>query len=320
MSTQPQPAAPVTYVPARKVHAAVPKRTLSRFREDLPETPISPPDSRVQSANAEPLATIPAEHEPPPLEDTVPGMTPVEAQHPCHEPLTSEISRETSTVWLRRAASFRPQPMSLASIDSEGSWLSGRINSTRRSNQTQKRESTQSSQARDSLQQSSGGSDETGPSHEEEDLAIADDEYLSRFARRPSNATSVWAHRKSTGSARPSSDEDEDARWGAVCGKVPTLVEGRHTRERIKSHEGLLNMFGEEADSDPGSLDSPISQDPEPEPEVQRATSVSLGKGHVRNFSAGSAKLLNLTPRSSVDTKRRSVSPQPGGHQPVRPQ
>jgi hypothetical protein len=42
---------------------------------------------------------------------------------------------------------------------------------------------------------------------------------------------------------------------------------------------------------------------------MQRATSINLGKGHVRNFSAGSAKLLNLTPRSSVDGKRRSVEP-----------
>ncbi|MDA4132261.1 MAG: hypothetical protein OK454_03935, partial [Thaumarchaeota archaeon] len=55
MATQPQPAAPVTYVPARKINPAVPKRTLSRFREDLPETPISPPDSRMQSPDAEPL-------------------------------------------------------------------------------------------------------------------------------------------------------------------------------------------------------------------------------------------------------------------------
>jgi hypothetical protein len=42
---------------------------------------------------------------------------------------------------------------------------------------------------------------------------------------------------------------------------------------------------------------------------VQRAKSVNLGRGHVRNFSAGSAKLLDLTPRTSVDAKRRSVEP-----------
>jgi hypothetical protein len=36
----------------------------------------------------------------------------------------------------------------------------------------------------------------------------------------------------------------------------------------------------------------------------QRATSINLGKGHVRNFSAGSAKLLEISPRASGETRR----------------
>jgi hypothetical protein len=83
----------------------------------------------------------------------------------------------------------------------------------------------------------------------------------------------------------------------------------------IKSREGLLNTSGGgEADikaesSDDGDFDEASPSVIETPLEVQRATSVNLGKGHVRNFSAGSAKLLELAPRTSVDAKRRSVEP-----------
>jgi len=40
--------------------------------------------------------------------------------------------------------------------------------------------------------------------------------------------------------------------------------------------------------------------------DVHRARSVNLGKGHVRNFSAGSAKLLEIAPRMSVDRRHSS--------------
>jgi len=40
---------------------------------------------------------------------------------------------------------------------------------------------------------------------------------------------------------------------------------------------------------------------------LQRATSINLGKDHVRHISAGSARLLSISPRSSVDTKRLSL-------------
>jgi len=40
---------------------------------------------------------------------------------------------------------------------------------------------------------------------------------------------------------------------------------------------------------------------------VRRATSVDLGKAHVRHISAGSARLLDLGSRASGESKRMSV-------------
>lgn len=210
-----------------------------------------------------------------------------------------------------------PQSLSLASIDSEASWLSGRVGS--------RRQSSQMARHRDSVPQSmrtygsNEASDKTAGSQEHESpgedaAGIADDEYMNRVARHSGNRLSV-------GEARPSSDEEDDPRWGAVGGQVPTVVHA-HKANRIKSREGLLHTYGEEDESDsPGSpnVDSPVSPTSptsdlkEEGPGVQRATSVNLGKGHARHISAGSAKLLEITPRSSVDVKRRSWETRQGG-------
>jgi hypothetical protein len=76
------------------------------------------------------------------------------------------------------------------------------------------------------------------------------------------------------------------------------------------SQEGLLNMDS----GDDDDVESPITptalekveETADERAGVQRARSVHLGRGHVRNFSAGSAKLLDLTPRSSVDGRSRN--------------
>lgn len=197
-----------------------------------------------------------------------------------------------------------PNAMSLASIDSEASWLSGRVSGRRRSSAVKTQHPYRYSPPQP---EPSPVADQATPGED----SVADDEYLSRFT--PSQEPSGW-NRKSIGEARPSSDgEEEGPRWGSVRGHVPTLVQG-HRVVAIKSREGLLNTSGEEADikaesdgdddfdeASPSVIETPM--------EVQRAKSVNLGKGHVRNFSAGSAKLLELSPRTSVDAKRRSVEP-----------
>ena len=60
------------------------------------------------------------------------------------------------------------------------------------------------------------------------------------------------------------------------------------------------------AAADPDSPISPISiGSKDAEAGVQRATSVNLVRQHARHISAGSAKLLEISPRNSVDQKRR---------------
>ncbi|XDG07227.1 hypothetical protein ABKA04_006842 [Annulohypoxylon sp. FPYF3050] len=270
------PPAHANFIP-RKVNPNMPKRTMSRFREDLPELPLSPPDSRVASPEAEPLPTEPL----PVIPDDVQMRydTPTSGHH--------EAMRATPISWHRDEiqASPAPQSMSLASIDSEASWLSGRINRKRAS-----------SGMRNSLQQYAqptfSGESEGRPSY---DGNIVEDEYMN-------SVVPTELHRKSTGEARPSSDEEDDeheAKWGAV-GQTPIVT---HHRDTMRSREGLLQSFDDEDDKYPERYSDDEEEDHSPV-QPQRATSISLDKGHVRNFSAGSAKLLEISPRASGENRR----------------
>lgn len=285
---------------ARKSSSSVPKRTRSRFREDLPEFPISPPASRVQSPEAEPPLPVLSENKQSEL-----GMMRTSAMRfdtPTSGHRSIEAMRQTPTSMDRTYASPSPEPhmsMSLASIDSEGSWLSGGIKNRR-------------SAMRDSLiranHQEQHSSDESPTNSTQEDLAIADDEYLSRLTPRPIPGHNAMPRRSEEG--RPSSDEedlvdDSDLKWGAV-GSRPHVVQ----RLTVKSYEGLLNIESENEDE---SESSPVSPSKHDEADVQRARSVHLGRGHVRNFSAGSAKLLDLTPRASVEDRIRQSSDRRSG-------
>ncbi|OTB06247.1 hypothetical protein M426DRAFT_114471 [Hypoxylon sp. CI-4A] len=269
------------FVP-RKISSTVPKRTMSRFREDLPELPLSPPDSRVASPEAEPLAAEPL--------PAIPDDVQMRYDTPTSGRRSHEAMRATPISWHRDEvqASPAPQSMSLASIDSEASWLSGgRVNRKRAS-----------SGMRSSLQQYtqpafSGGSE----GHVSDDDNIVEDEYMN-------SVVPTELRRKSTGEARPSSDEEDDeheAKWGAV-GQIPTVM---HHRDTMRSREGLLQSFDDEDDRDM-ERDSEDEEDHSPV-QPQRATSIHLDKGHVRNFSAGSAKLLEISPRASGENRRSGI-------------
>lgn len=284
---------------ARKSSTSVPKRTRSRFREDLPEFPISPPASRMQSPEAEPPLPVLSEHKP---SDMGSLRTPtVRYDTPTSGHRSIEAMRQTPTSMDRAYVSPSPEPhmsMSLASIDSEGSWLSGRIGNRKAS-------AMRDSVRRANHQEQAHSSDESPSNSTQEDLAIAEDEYLSRLTPRPNPGHHGVSRR--SGEGRPSSDEedlvdDSDLKWGAV-GSRPHVVQ----RLTMKSYEGLLNIESENEDD---SESSPISPSRHEAADLQRARSVQLGRGHVRNFSAGSAKLLDITPRASVEG-RRSRSPDP---------
>ena len=93
------------------------------------------------------------------------------------------------------------------------------------------------------------------------------------------------------------------------------MVVQTHAAERMKSREGLLKSFGEEGESDLQAVSPTSDSDGNGAEDVNeglhRATSVNLGKGHARHISAGSARLLSLSSRSSVEAKRTSMSRSP---------
>ncbi|KAK4465817.1 hypothetical protein QBC42DRAFT_108351 [Cladorrhinum samala] len=306
MQTGPQvPTPPTNFVP-RRLSSGVPKRTMSRFREDLPELPMSPPpDSQLHS----PVDPIP------PIEETSPDI-PAANEEPAATPSSSADGPQTSAYDHQALEAMRgtpstfshadehrlspePKNMSLASIDSEASWFSGKASKKRKTSGMARRLTPESDNER---------IDEVD--HPHEDMFIAEDDYLSRLA--PSQGGGPSWNRRSNGDPRPSSDWEDEAHWGVVKGQQPTVVHA-HTVDRMKSREGLLNTFGDQDEENPAGHEevgestdgsSPIDEGAD----IQRATSVDLGKAKARHMSAGSVRLLSISPRSSVDAKRASLA------------
>ena len=306
----------IGYVPMKST-SNVPKRTMSKFREDLPELPISPPNSRLQSPEADVVPPIRTDYpdkragnrassdDPRVRYDTpTSGYRSIDAVN---------LRDETPTSGHRTMDAPSPEPaglsQSLASIDSEGSWLSGRKAGS-------KRGSIPLPQPHHPLRDSASSLNrrykEFGESAEE--LGIAEDEYFSRLTPGPEEQHKI--HRQSAGNPMPSSDEEdggslaspvpsEKTKWGAVA-KQATVV---HREPRAKSREGLLNEFDDESMSE-AQGETPTDMSPtkgfEDEPDVHRATSIDLGKGHARRISAGSARLLDVKSRASGEVKRLS--------------
>jgi hypothetical protein len=317
MSRQPLPPHLVgTAPPSQPIQirrpSSVPRRTMSKFREDLPEFPLSPPDSRVQSPE-------------------VPSTSIIAARRRSQQPSDLRVgslpgNRSDSPV--SPGAPINVMSQSLASVDSEASWLSGRP-PKRASNRSQMRSSLTSSAPQKN--------DDFSASYEE--LGMADDEYFQRLTPRPdqrgrSPYSSDERGRKasstlmtldaaaesdeevaSTAAHLPSGQEQEFVQ--SSVGRQPTII---HRRPRVKSTEGLLSMFLDDTEDtpskvaemgqespDPDSPTSPTSPTSESEPvTVQRAKSVDLGKGHGRHLSAGSARLLDIQKRSSTPVHGRS--------------
>ena len=316
-STQKTPqGAPVGYAPV-KMSSNIPKRTMSKFREDLPELPLSPPDSRVQSPEVDIVPPIPKEF----FDKRSGARSSSDDTHMRYDTPTSGyrsletgLQRDETPNSADRSVDVpSPEPatllsQSLASIDSEGSWLSGRKNS--------KRESAQLSAHRLRDSASSLHKRYRDYADSTEELGIAEDEY---FTRLTPGIEEDRAKRQSTGNPMPSSDEEDGdghispieagrAIWGAV-GRHPTVV---HREPRAKSREGLLNDFEYDSGSDAHGealpdVDRDSKDSGDSEVRVHRATSIDLGIKHARHISAGSARLLDLKARNSGDGKRLSL-------------
>ncbi|PGH26936.1 hypothetical protein AJ80_01318 [Polytolypa hystricis UAMH7299] len=152
---------------------------------------------------------------------------------------------------------------SLASIDSEGSWLSGKP--SRRLSQLVNQQRASAGSTKEKLD-------------EYTDPMEAEERNFVNNQRLDASAAAI-----------------EEGTLHESVGKRPQLI-SLEGRARARSREGLLTDFSM-VESEPNSAepaDSPI--------EIQRATSVDFGKKHARHISAGSAKLLDI-PRRSSDLK-----------------
>ena len=315
---------PPTVPPTRtfkKSESGTPQRTMSRFREDLPEFPISPPDSRMQSPEVAAISQA--------------GESSLCSKQPRHS-LSGTLDARSLATSSSNPALDRGRPesrlqfqhgdavpaaqgtgghalsQSLASVDSEASWLSGKP--------PKRFSGPMVSPVKDSTPEEP---DQAPGAFEREDDGLADDEYLRRLSPEPgmrpesmvpserrASSTVIDLQRErvpSNAAEVPPLPQNNDETWHEGVARRPTVVKGP---ARAKSREGLLNLttaeeggFENEVDYDnersSGELEEPV--------QLMRAQSVEY-KGHVRHLSAGSAKLLDIRRASvqSTDTPPRS--------------
>ena len=324
--TKTQPQQSMFGVPRTFRKSGTPQRTQSKFKEDLPGLPLSPPDSRVQSPEVESASVVgsaPPEHDASATDSsrflaTSPSR-PIFDQTSNDDQLRPSPTNEASTLNERQT----PPPTavlsrSLASVDSEASWLSGK---------PVKRSSVQRDQP---LRQSLSSPQPHLPGSEVGDEAdVADDPYFSRLNPEPGErrrSSPINALRKASSTALiidteselegasppPAVPDTSNERWHSGMARQPTIV---RQAAQARSKEGLLKEY-RATDAESGALDDGSSDLESPDLEdavleassspIFRAQSVNYGAGHIRHISAGSAKLLNIRP-SSVDSKRHSL-------------
>ena len=244
-SVPPAPAAVdsgMSAVPTRKVSSGAPKRTRSRFKEDLPELPLSPPDSRRASIDATPvIPEHPDMHQDASEHKSLvtSSRSPTPAGRPADEAMRqTPVSQHEDP----NGPSPAPHSISLASIDSEGSWLSGRLGGKRSPGSRQTLREQANSRAA-----STNGT--------EEDLGVTEDEYLSRLTpARPMRTMPSQRQPSSNADAIPSSDEDDfmnegEVRVGAVSARrQPGMVHASSRPAAVSrmSHQGLVTSCDED--------------------------------------------------------------------------
>ena len=199
------------------------KRSQSKFTEHFGDEPLSPPDSRLQSPD---IAEEPAEHRGIPIGTAYPiiGSDPdLPARRNNHRSwMTDSVDAESEHV---------PLSQSLASIDSEGSWMSGHF--LRRISQRRLHQPV-----RHSTGQFESGPDEQPPPPHGEDPSGT--EPFVRFSTtNDEERTSADAVEEPD--TRPEAphlaDEDPAETWHTEVAKRPVLV---NPTARPKSTEGLL--------------------------------------------------------------------------------
>lgn len=291
MSRQPIPAHLVQQPSSRQ--SGVPARTQSKFREDLPELPISPPASRVQSPE---FSTIAANVAAARRAKRAADKQGKDTDSP--DPMFNARNDSPAIPEDEESAAVS---RSYGSVDSEGSWMSGRLN----------KRTSHASHTRSSLSSSKKPKNEFTASFDR--LPVPEDQYFATLtpengSRRPSGEQTVDV----TPTADPFSHDITPLRQ-ATARRRPTVV---HNDPRFKSREGLLTEYhaGEVViSSREGSISDDSGEQPHSPVELRKAQSVNYGReiGHVKSLSAGSAKLLDIAPKRSKSVSTLLTNPSP---------
>lgn len=277
MARQPLPAHLVAPPPSAKRRSGTPQRTVSKFREDLPESPAS----RSQFGD----------------DGGIPSSATSEARRD-----SRVFEGRTDSMSSAVAPSATGLSQSLASVDSEASWLTGARNPRRRT--SQQMVPTTGSVAEN----------EEDFSVSYEDLGRPDEEafksHVTRRQRAGSNRVDplleddISEHDESQADA--TLELEENVEYGTAA-RQPVYV---HRHGSATSREGILQQVAAEGKS--GHLDvasgahedderSFVSGFEDATPNVEEVRTVS----HARQVSSGSARLLDIPARR--DSKRTSV-------------
>lgn len=285
-----------TSVPSAR--SGTPTRTMSKFREDLPESITALQTSRTSSPVDPPMPPISSRHR----EKQPETGSQVETNKKDTEPRNDSMGSAT-------APSAAVLSQSLASVDSEGSWLSGKP-AKRSSQQMTPQLLSEMSEFQGSY----------------ENLSVPDEEYFRRQStgQPRSGLSGIRAalgkeQAKEEQAAAEQSETEERITKGNVS-RRPTVIQ---REERKKSYEGLLDQFLDE-DSDPkpasatsagtGGGDEADNTGEASPGEVEALAKPVLG--HARSVSRGSARLLEIPSRrgsgqlSATEEKGSSVGKQ----------
>lgn len=288
---------PIPVALSRKLSSNVPKRTLSRFREDLPELPLSPPQSRDTSPELEQIPSAIMEQDTPELDrdmdydETIPKRR--------DTPMSPDDMINTGTASMPTSIdpSPEPVPVSLGSVDSEGAWFGTKKKATGRASIPTPLTPPQRPASISSFDSHHDPDLPTEYIADDDDSFLGDNDSLSQFAPQQRSSDSHVSH------ARASSDASDDARWGVVGGRTPNVIQPG-ARDFIKSREGLLNTFSDDGNaSEHGGVETQLVADEG----ATRENGLLRANNAVRH-SKGSVKLMNVTPRTSVDSRRVSTN------------
>ncbi|CAD0113630.1 unnamed protein product [Aureobasidium uvarum] len=275
MSKQPIPAHLVG--PPSSRQSGAPTRTQSKFREDLPELPISPPSSRVQSPELSVItAGVLAARRAKRGADTQTKTKTVDQSGLIRNDSPAIVEDEESAVLSQ----------SYGSVDSEGSWISGRL--IKRTSHT--------SHPHSSLSSLKKAKPEFTASFDR--LPVPEHEYFAALTPDNGSRRVSAEHAIATPTAEPSPEVAAPLRQ-ATARRIPTVV---HNDPRFKSREGLLTEYQAGEPVTPSREGSLSGESAENSPvELHKAQSVNYGQmhGHGKSLSAGSARMFDITPKRS---------------------